>query len=50
MDGIKEKILKNYPEIVSLESTEIILNQMKNNIVKIILNDGSKGTGFFCNV
>ena len=50
MDGIKEKILKNYPEIVSLESTEIIINQMKNNIVKIILNDGSKGTGFFCKI
>jgi len=50
MDGIKEKILKNYPEIVSLESTEIIINQMKNNIVKICLNDGSKGTGFFCKI
>ena len=40
----------NYPEIVSLESTEKIMEQMKKNIFKICLNDGSKGTGFFCKI
>jgi len=50
MNAIKEKILKNYPGIVSLETTEIIINQMKKNIFKICLDDGSKGTGFFCKI
>ena len=50
MSGIKEKKLNNYPEIVSLETTERIINQMKKNIVNIYLNDGSKGTGFFCKI
>ena len=35
MNGVKEKILNIYPEIVSLESTERIINQKKSNIVKI---------------
>ena len=50
MSGIKEKKLKNYSEIVSLEATEKIINQMKENICKIYLEDGSKGTGFFCKI
>ena len=50
MSGKKEKKLNNYPEIVALESTEIIINQMKKYIFKIYLNDGSKGTGFFCKI
>ena len=50
MSEIKEKKLKNYPEMVSLESTEIIANQMRKNIFKICLKDGSKGTGFFCKI
>ena len=50
MSTIKEKILKNYPEIVSLETTKKIIEQMKKNIFKICLNDGSKGTGFFCKI
>ena len=50
MNGTKEKKLNNYPEIVTLEATEIIINQMKKNIFKIYLNDGSKGTGFFCKI
>ena len=32
MIQIKEKKLDNYPEIVSLETTERIINQMKKNI------------------
>jgi len=47
---IKEKIIDNYPVPVSLESTEIIVNQMKENICRIYMNNGSKGTGFFCKI
>ena len=47
---VQQKNLSNYPEIVSLESTERIINQMKKNIVKIYLNNESKGTGFFCKI
>ena len=50
MNIIKEKKLNNYPEIVSLESHEIIANQMRNNIFKICSNDCSRGTGFFCKI
>jgi len=50
MNEIKEKKLNYYPEIVSLESSERIIYQMKNNIVKIYLNNESKGTGFFCRI
>ena len=50
MSEIKEKKLKDYPEMVSLKSAEIIIDQMKKNICNIILDDGSKGTGFFCKI
>ena len=50
MNEIKEKLLKGYPEPVTLELTNTIVEQMKKNICKIILNDGSKGTGFFCKI
>ena len=50
MSEIKEKELKDYPQAISLKSTEIILEQMKKNICKIIRDDGSKGTGFFCKI
>ena len=49
MNGIKEKKLNNYPEIVSLESTEVIVNKMKRNIFKIYLNENI-GAGFFCKI
>ena len=39
-----------YPKPVSIEATEKILNQMKNSICKIILEDGKEGTGFFCKI
>ena len=48
MSIIKEKKLNKFPEIISLESTEILINQMKKNIFKICLKDGTKGTSFFC--
>ena len=50
MNEIKEKILKDYPDAVTFKSTKTILEQMEQNICKIILNDGSKGTGFFCKI
>ena len=50
MSEIKEKKLNNFPEIVSLESTKKIKEQLKKNIFKICLNNGSKGIGFFCKI
>jgi len=50
MYEIKEKKLNNYPEAVSYKSTKTILDQMKKNICKICMKDGSKGTGFFCKI
>ena len=50
MNKIKERRIKDYPESVTLKSTKIIIGQMEKNICKIILNDGSKGTGFFCKI
>lgn len=47
---IKEKLLEDYPLPITSENTEIILNQMRKNICKIYLNDGTKATGFFCKV
>ena len=46
----KEKLLTNYPKPISIKGTEIILKQMKECICKIYLKDGTKGTGFFCNI
>ena len=45
-----EKKLNDYPEPVSLEGTEKIINQMKTSICKIYTENGSKGTGFFCKI
>ena len=45
-----EKYCENYPNPVSLKSTEKIIEQMKNNVCRIYLNEGSKGTGFFCKI
>ena len=45
---IKEKYIEDYPNPITLESTETILNQMKNCVCKIYMDNGNKGTGFFC--
>ena len=45
-----EKEIKNYPEPVTMEMTEIILNQMKNSICAISIINGKHGTGFFCRI
>ena len=46
----QEKYIDDYPKPITLKSTEIIIEQMKNSICKIYLNKGSKGTGFFCKI
>ena len=49
-DIIIEKYLENYPKPISLKSTKNIIEQMENNVCKIKLLDGSKGTGFLCKI
>ena len=46
---MEEKLLKDCPDPVTIEEKIKILEQMKNCICKIYLNNGS-GTGFFCYV
>ena len=48
MEIIDEKKLNSYPEPINLETSKKIINQMKNYICKICLDNGYKGTGFFC--
>ena len=43
-----ENYIENYPKPISLKSTEKIIEQMKNNVCRIKLLNGNKGTGFFC--
>ena len=50
MESTKEEKLNNYSEPVSLETTEKIIEQMKNCICKIRTENGQKGTGFFCKI
>ena len=47
---IKEKYIEDYPIPITLKSTEIILSQMKLSVCKIYLDNGNKGTGFFCKI
>ena len=44
----QEKLIEDQPIPVSIEGTKKILFQMENCICKIYLEDGKKGTGFFC--
>ena len=48
-DNNKEKLLDLYPIPITIECTNIILQQMKNCICKIN-NKKGKGTGFFCKI
>lgn len=50
MEHSEEKLLKDYPNPIFIESTTKILNQMKKSIGRICCTDGSKGTGFFCKI
>ena len=46
--NIKEEIFVGALNPVTINGTELILNQMKNSICKIVKEQGQKGTGFFC--
>ena len=50
MESSEEKLLKDYPDPVFIESTTKILNQMKKSVFRICCTDGIKGTGFFCKI
>ena len=45
-----EKFIEKSITPISIKNTENILFQMKNCICKIYKEDGTKGTGFFCNI
>ena len=47
MNIIKEEKRNDYPESVSLEGIEEILDQMKKKVCKIFIENGDIGTGFF---
>ena len=47
---IKEKNIEDYPIAITSESTKIILSQMEKSVCKIYMDNGIKGTGFFCNI
>ncbi len=49
-DFNKEKYIIDSPLPVSIKGTEIILDQMKTCICKILKDNGVKGTGFFCKI
>ena len=46
----KDNNLNYYPNSVSLHGTEVILEQMKNNICKICIDKKIIGIGFFCKI
>ena len=43
-----EKVLEDYPYIVTLEKSLEINRQIQKCICKIYINEGGNGTGFFC--
>ena len=47
---IKESLIEDQPIPVDIEGTKLILFQMENCICKIIKDNGTKGTGFFCKI
>ena len=46
---LKEKILTEYPNVISYECTKKIIEQMEKNICKIKIGN-EQGTGFFCKI
>ena len=50
MSKTQEKNLEHFPTPLSIEQTEIILEQMKTSVCKIHPEKGLKGTGFFCKI
>ena len=49
MESENEELLVGCPNIISYESTKIIIKQMEKNICKIKIG-GARGTGFFCKI
>ena len=50
MDFTEGKELDDCPNSVSLGGTEILLDQMKNMLCKVFINDEFRGTGFFAKI
>ena len=48
--NIEEKELSNLSKAMSLRTIIILENLSRTHICKIYCNDGSHGTGFFCNI
>ena len=46
-EKIKEGIIKEAVDFITIKQTEEILNQMKRSICKIKINGAKTGTGFF---
>ena len=49
MTEIKQSLLTGYPNLISYDCTQIILDQMKKHICKIKI-DQEQGTGFFTKI
>ena len=49
MDGKKESVLTGYPNVISYECTQKIIEQMGSYICKIKIGQ-EQGTGFFCKI
>ena len=49
-DYIQEKALANNIDSVPLEALKFLIPKTEKGICKIKCNDGSHGTGFFCNI
>jgi len=49
MEYEEESKKENYPDCISLECTEKIIEQMKSKVCKIYLDSGN-GTRFFCKI
>ena len=47
---IKEKYLKDYPVLITIEKIYKITEQIENCVCKILLKKGATGTGFFCKI
>ena len=45
----KESILTGFPNVISYECTQKIIEQMEKSICKIKI-EGEQGTGFFCKI
>lgn len=45
-----EKVLEDYPYIITLNKSLKINEQIQKCICKIYINEGGNGTGFFCNL